>query len=419
MELNSYNTFVLLSLVSSLRTTVSWTIAQTAKELADFAAALSRIQEILEYEKGNARKYLQDAFTTSGDGNSSNKTTENKIHAGKNLAILLQNIVCSWTGNWNKLTLKSMCLSVEKGDMVFITGPVGCGKSSLLYTILREISLFNGNISCQGKIAWVSQQPWVFSGTVRDNILFGEAYDPHRYRTTLQACDLYKDLQRFPGGDLTLVGERGIVLSGGQRARVELARAVYSRADIYLFDDPLSAVDTKVGHHIFQTCISELLRDKTRLMTTHNLEVLRDADHIVVMENGSTLAAGSFAALLHAGLDLSSIHQFAGNKEALISPKQGPLVPDKPASDAILGEYAIGLEDAEEDRVIGSLSWKLYWHYLQAGMCAVVVGAVVVFFLFVQGSLTDRRYSFYCFVIFVIINAIHFALGSTHVNFDV
>jgi len=131
---------------------------------------------------------------------------------------------------------------------------------------------------------------------LRDNILFGQAFYPERYRTTLQACDLCKDLEISPNGDMTHVGQRGIVLSGGQRVRVELARTVYSNADIYLLDDPLRAVDAKAGNHIFKTCISQLLRDKTRSMTTHNLQVLRDAKNIVVMEDGSTLVA---AALLH------------------------------------------------------------------------------------------------------------------------
>ena len=211
-----------------------------------------------------------------------------------------------------------MCFSVDKGDLVFITGPVGCGKSSLLYAILKEISLISGEISCQCKIAWVGQQPWVFSGTIRDNILFGEVFDPHRYHTTLHACDLYKDLQRFPDADMTRVAERGILLSGGQRARVELARAVYSNADVYLLDDPLSAVDTKVGRHLFQTCISGILHGKTRLMVTRNLQILRDAKQIVVMENGSILVADSFTSLLQSGYDIISSDGFDATKEAVV-----------------------------------------------------------------------------------------------------
>lgn len=151
-ELNSYNTFMILSLVSSLRTTVLSIIAQQADTLAGFAAALSRSQNILDYENGMVHKRLQDAFRRKrnsnskedhclGDGHfqSFGNIIKKVCHFQKHLAILLQNVLCSWTGSWNTLTLKSMCLSVEKGDMVFITGPVGSCKSSLLYSILREI----------------------------------------------------------------------------------------------------------------------------------------------------------------------------------------------------------------------------------------------------------------------------------------
>ena len=393
MELNTYNTFVILSLVNSVRIAVSWACAQLAKDLADFAGALSRIQDVLEYENGNFRKYLQKTFTQNGNSNSGeNKTCLGDKNADK--PVLLRNAYSSWTGNWKYPTLKSMCLSVDKGDLVFITGPVGCGKSSLLYAILREMSLISGEISCQGKTAWVGQQPWVFSGTIRDNILFGEVFDSHRYHTTLQACDLYKDLQRFPDADMTRVGERGILLSGGQRARVELARAVYSNADIYLLDDPLSAVDAKVGRHLFQTCISGILHGKTRVMTTHNLQVLRDARRIVVMENGSTSVEGSFNSLIESGYDLTSSDRLGTKKEAGFLAKESPLIQEISIDDTIWEGDISGLENVEEDRVVGSVSWTFYWHYIQAGTWSAVAAAMALFILIVQG---------FCMIIMVLI----------------
>ena len=384
MELNTYNTFVILSLVNTVRIAVSWACAHLAKDLADFAGALSRIQDVLEYENGDFRKHLQKTFTQNGNSNSGeNKTCLGDANADK--TVLVRNACSSWTGNWKYPTLKSMCLLVDKGDLVFITGPVGCGKSSLLYAIVREMSLISGEISCQGKTAWVGQQPWVFSGTIRDNILFGEVFDPHRYHTTLHACGLYKDLQRFPDVDMTRVGERGILLSGGQRARVELARAVYSNADIYLLDDPLSAVDAKVGRHLFRTCISGILHGKTRVMTTHNLQVLRDARRIVVMENGSTSVEGSFNSLTESGYDLSSSDRFGTKKEAGFLAKESPLIQEISIADTILEGDISGLENVEEDRVVGSVSWTFYWHYIQAGTWSAVAVAVALFVLIVQG----------------------------------
>ena len=365
--------------------------------LADFAIGLRRIQGLLEYDSDNIHEYLQKTFAKSGNDapnsthfpNSSNfrgyeEIAESNVHHNKELSVVLKNVVCSWSGNWTTPTLQSLCLSIDKGDLIFITGRVGCGKSSLLYSILQEIPLIEGKISCVGRIAWVSQQPWVFSGTVRDNILFGEPFDQNRYRVTLQACDLNKDLQRFPGGDMTVVGERGVILSGGQQARVELARAVYSDADIYLLDDPLSAVDSRVGHHIFKTCITGLLHNKTRLMVTHNLEALRDAKHILVMKEGSILAKGDFSSLRSTGLDLDAIDQGA-EKKPVTKQMEKPLIQDILANENNLAEEFSKLEIAEEDRVIGSISWQLYWQYMQAGTRCFLAATLVIFFLIVQG----------------------------------
>ena len=393
IELTSYNTFMILALISTLRMTISANISIYVNILGDFAAALNRIQGLLEFDNDNIDKYLQYTFTKNGDSKPGHEDKLAKrddssvgadIHRLKDPAVLLQNVVCSWSENPNSRTLNSLSLSVDPGDLVFITGRVGCGKSSLLCSILREIPLITGITSYQGKIAWVGQQPWIFSGTVRENILFGEPFDPKRYEKALEACELTNDLQRFPDGDLTVVGERGTVLSGGQQARVELARAVYSNADIYLLDDPLSAVDSKVGRDIFEKCINGILNNKTRLMITHNLEALRDAKHIVIMEEGSIVAQGDFSTLCASGFDLDAIVQGAEQKS-------GTVQMEKQLSQGILEieiksekEYA-RLEIAEEDRMVGSVSWKLYWDYIQAGIHCILATALVIFFLIVQG----------------------------------
>lgn len=266
---------------------------------------------------------------------------------------------------------------------MFITGPVGCGKSSLLHVILQEIPLLTGQISSRGRISWVGQLPWVFSAMIRENILFGEPFDPQRYHMILRACDLERDLQRFPDADATLVGERGIVLSGGQRTRVELARALYSDADIYLFDDPLSALDTKVGYHIFKTCIIGLLCDKTRLMTTHNLEILREADNIVAMKDGSILQQADFNTLVKSGFELASLDKPKIDGRA--SPAGRSTSAQEESAMPLDTEYA-RLENVEEDRVIGSVSSMLYLDYIRAGMRTASAVALLVFFLANQGK---------------------------------
>ena len=368
VHLNSYNTFMILSLLNSVKTGVSWTVALGAKELADFAKALCRIQDLLEYDYSSVQKFLHGAFADCKKGKS--------FKENKTSTISLHNVVCSWNGRWERPSLKSVSLTANKGDLAFITGPVGCGKSSIFYAILNEMSLLDGDITHHGKIAWISQQPWVFSGTVRENILFGETFDPKKYGKTLWACDLHKDLERLPFGDMTRVGERGIVLSGGQRARVELARAVFFNADIYLLDDPLSAVDTKVGQHIFQNCISTLLHDKTRLMITHSFHVLKDAKNIFVMKNGETSLLES---------DLNAVNRCPETKQVTRIKNESASIQDINKHETEQWENVIGLENADEDLLAGSISWAIYWNYIRAGMSALTAGTMTMFFVLVQG----------------------------------
>jgi len=149
-------------------------------------------------------------------------------------------------------------VAAKKGSLIVITGPVGSGKSTLLSTIAGEGTTQNISITCRGFIIYVPQIPWLFSGTVRENVLFGEPYEESKYARIIEACALADDIQQFPEGNKAVVGERGVALSGGQRARVSLARAAYADADLYLLDDPLSALDSKVGLHIFTKCIKGL-----------------------------------------------------------------------------------------------------------------------------------------------------------------
>ena len=158
-------------------------------------------------------------------------------------------------------------------------------QSSLLNAILGELSPLKGSRNVRGKVAYASQESWIFSATIRQNILCGLNYDPQRYKRVVKAAALERDFTLFPQGDQTAVGERGVSLSGGQKARVNLARCLYVDADIYLMDDPLSAVDTHVGRHLFDQAINGFLRDKIRVVVTHQLQYLQDVDQILVLKN--------------------------------------------------------------------------------------------------------------------------------------
>uniref|UniRef100_A0A8C1PEQ3 Uncharacterized protein n=1 Tax=Cyprinus carpio TaxID=7962 RepID=A0A8C1PEQ3_CYPCA len=195
--------------------------------------------------------------------------------------------------------LKNVSLDIKPGRLVAVVGAVGSGKTSLISALLGELHSLKGRINIKGSVAFVPQQAWIQNATVMDNILFGSNLDEERYRSVVDACALGPDLDLLPGRDQTEIGEKGINLSGGQKQRVSLARAVYSSADVYLLDDPLSAVDSHVGKHLFERVIGPkgLLKDKTRILVTHGISFLPYVDEIVVLVNGVVSEVGSYDGL--------------------------------------------------------------------------------------------------------------------------
>uniref|UniRef100_A0A669B6R3 ATP-binding cassette, sub-family C (CFTR/MRP), member 2 n=1 Tax=Oreochromis niloticus TaxID=8128 RepID=A0A669B6R3_ORENI len=201
------------------------------------------------------------------------------------------------------LCVSSVNLDIEPGQLVAVVGAVGSGKSSLMSALLGEMHSTKGFINIMGSLAFVPQQAWIQNATLKDNILFGSPHEEENFKKVIQACALAPDLELLPGGDLTEIGEKGINLSGGQKQRVSLARAVYSQADIYLLDDPLSAVDSHVGKHLFENVIGPngILKNKTRILVTHGISFLPYVDKIVVLENGVISEVGSYENLRASG----------------------------------------------------------------------------------------------------------------------
>ncbi|MCD7446346.1 hypothetical protein HAX54_005953 [Datura stramonium] len=204
----------------------------------------------------------------------------------------------SWEMNSLKPTLKDINLEIKHGEKVAICGEVGSGKSTLMSLILGEVPYINGTVEVYGKIAYVSQAAWIHTGTIQENILFGSNMEPQRYQQALERSSLVKDLEMLPFGDLTEIGERGNNLSGGQKQRVQLARALYQDADIYLLDDPFSAVDAHTSTNLFNDYVMRALSGKTVLLVTHQVEFLPAFDSILLISSGKIMKSGTFDELL-------------------------------------------------------------------------------------------------------------------------
>uniref|UniRef100_A0A674EC47 ABC-type glutathione-S-conjugate transporter n=1 Tax=Salmo trutta TaxID=8032 RepID=A0A674EC47_SALTR len=227
--------------------------------------------------------------------------------------------VYNGTFSWTKEgppCLKRINVCVPQGSLVAVVGHVGSGKSSLLSAMLGETEKRSGSVSIKGSVAYVPQQAWIQNATVQDNVMFGREKQKTWYQRVLDACALLPDLEILPAGDSTEIGEKGLNLSGGQKQRVSLARAVYRKADVYLLDDPLSAVDAHVGQHIFDKVIGPkgVLRDKTRVLVTHGMSFLPQADLILVLVDGEITESGSYQELLsRQGAFADFIRMFASN----------------------------------------------------------------------------------------------------------
>ncbi|XP_047031198.1 ATP-binding cassette subfamily C member 4-like [Helicoverpa zea] len=257
--------------------------------LAETKVSVRRLEEFLLLDELAPEKIASPIDSNAILNNGTDK--EKPKHTG----LVLSGLSASWQPEAIVNTLRNITLKVQPGEFVGIAGLVGSGKSSLLQVILGELPPTQGSISLGGaRVSYASQEPWLFVATVRQNILFGLPYDRIRYKKVVSACALLRDFEQLPAGDSTLVGERGISLSGGQRARIGLARACYRQADIYLLDDPLSAVDTHVGKQLVSECVMGLLKHSTRILVTHQLHHLKSADKVVILHNGEVETSGSF-----------------------------------------------------------------------------------------------------------------------------
>ena len=417
ISLTPAKVFMLLSFMNILKTCISYHMAFGLQFVWDASVSLGRIQNMLlltplPYLKENQGDSVISAHT-SGDSTSDyiaavtqqTDCTFQRSFTPKQdngfspedeepeNACIVSSLTLRKTGNRESYILRDINFEVAQKSLVVLTGPVGSGKSSVLSAINQEVALSEGSIFCPGTIAYVPQTPWVFPGTVRENILFGETFDEEKFERVVGVCALQRDMDNFPHADQTFVGEHGVVLSGGQQARISLARAVYANADVYILDDPLSAVDAKVGEHIFRKCICEYLSSKTRILVSNEVSHMTTADQIVLFSKGNVLAKGSFVEMMESGvLDtvLNNVRKTSSRhlqRERDSRDIQQECEKSEDETKRVLMEdMPGGLQISEEDRSIGAVSLKLYWKYFRAGTSPVLLSGLVMMFLLSQGK---------------------------------
>lgn len=364
-KITASHVFVAMTLYGAVRLTVTLFFPSAIERVSEAVVSVRRIKNFLLLDELPERKAQEPS-----DGKA---------------IVHVQDFTAFWDKALDTPTLQGLSFTARPGELLAVVGPVGAGKSSLLSAVLGELPPTSGLVSVHGRIAYVSQQPWVFSGTVRSNILFGRKYEKERYEKVIKACALKKDLQLLEDGDLTVIGDRGATLSGGQKARVNLARAVYQDADIYLLDDPLSAVDAEVGKHLFQLCICQTLHEKITILVTHQLQYLKAASHILILKDGEMVQKGTYTEFLKSGIDFGSLLK-KENEEAEPSPVPGtPTLRNRTFSEASIWSQQSsrpslkdGVPDAqdaentqaaqpEESRSEGRIGFKAYKNYFSAG----------------------------------------------------
>ncbi|XP_055309579.1 probable multidrug resistance-associated protein lethal(2)03659 isoform X2 [Sitodiplosis mosellana] len=281
--------------------------------------------------------------------------------------VIFNNVTAMWANSQSGI--EDVSFEIKGNQFCAIIGPVGSGKSTILHTILHELEIDKGELSVCGVVSYSAQEPWLFEASVRQNILFTEDYNENRYRQVIQVCALERDLELLPYADLTIVGERGISLSGGQKARVSLARAIYRHADIYLLDDPLSAVDSVVGKHIFDNCIKEFLKDKICILVTHQEQYLKASNHIVLMDMGRVQVQGKHARIEN--VHYQSFRRLTVENDELDDDK---LSDEEDEAMKANEAFSRQLESRKEMQHIGSVGFKVYKSYFSSveNLCLVL-----------------------------------------------
>uniref|UniRef100_A0A4W6G179 ATP binding cassette subfamily C member 12 n=1 Tax=Lates calcarifer TaxID=8187 RepID=A0A4W6G179_LATCA len=375
LSLNTSDAFTTIAIFNSMRFCLAL-LPLCVKALAEAAVSVARLRKIMMIQ--NPEPYLMQRKDSDS-------------------AIVMKNATLSWTKTASKQPAPEP--STDNGVKGHKVDEVSQNEKTETLPALRNISftlpkvvciiilvfqmhLLQGSIAADGSFAYVSQQAWIFHGTVQENILMGEPFDQAKYDRVVDVCSLRTDLKILPYGDQTEIGERGLNLSGGQKQRISLARAVYSNRDIFLLDDPLSAVDAHVGKHIFEECIKKQLQGKSIILVTHQLQYLEFCDDILVLEDGEVREAGNHQALMDASgryAQLISNYQMEQSKVRLSQNHQYNT----------LIYSAVKTEDqlvSQESSSEGAISWRVYHQYCQAAGGYIITFLTILTIVLMIGS---------------------------------
>lgn len=306
--------FTTISFCIVLRMAVTRQFPWAVQTWYDSLGAINKIQDFLQKQEyktleynltttevvmENVTAFWEEGFGELFENAKENNNTRN-ICSGDN-SIFFSNISLLGTP-----VLKDINFKIERGQLLAVAGSTGAGKTSLLMMIMGELEPSAGKIKHSGRISFCSQFSWIMPGTIKENIIFGVSYDEYRYRSVIKACQLEEDISKFAEKDNIVLGEGGITLSGGQRARISLARAVYKDADLYLLDSPFGYLDVLTEKEIFESCVCRLMANKTRILVTSKMEHLKKADKILILHEGSSYFYGTFSELQNLRPDFNS-----------------------------------------------------------------------------------------------------------------
>ncbi|CAM1312335.1 ABCC4 (predicted) [Pycnogonum litorale] len=281
--------------------------------------------------------------------------------------VAFENVSAGWEKD-TVPTIKDVSFKITSGDLLFVAGEVGSGKSSLLMTVLNDLVICSGQTDVQGKIAYVSQCPWINSGTLEENITFGMQYNEAKYNSIIDDCDLLPDIQKFINGSRTIVGERGVTLSGGQKARIALARSLYYDADVYLLDDPLSAVDVKVREKLFHRCIRSRLKNKIVILASHQIHYAKLATKVLFLNQGQAYMIDS-AKLDHLPEQFHTVNMFDGSNSTESMKNQSEMSIEQFHAfnnKNFIKSTPRKTEDKENEMKL-HIGFNVYWKFLRAG----------------------------------------------------